>query len=108
MSPATSRWPRRGCRAVRKVERRLFRPDRVIGRCLLTAGRFDEVLSDNIVTVELFDASANDVVIECTARGTPLVVNRHPAAVEYPGESYRVRHSILAFSTVRSGQTSGH
>ena len=68
--------------------RALFHPDRVIEQCLLTAARYDQVLAENVVAIELFDASANNVVIECISRGTPLIVNRHPAVVEYLGESY--------------------
>jgi hypothetical protein len=49
---------------------------------------YDELLSANIVLTEVFDASANNVVIECIARNTPLVVNRHPAVVEYLGPDY--------------------
>lgn len=49
---------------------------------------YDELLSRNVAFLELFDSSANNAVIECAARDTPLVVNRHPAVVEYFGEDY--------------------
>ena len=32
--------------------------------------------------------SANNAVIECIARGTPLLINKQPATVEYLGEEY--------------------
>jgi len=49
---------------------------------------YDVLLSQNIVFLDLYDTSANNAVIECIARGTPLLVNRHPATIEYLGEEY--------------------
>jgi len=68
--------------------RRAIEPWRVIEQCLVTAARYDVLLSENVVVIELLDASANNVVIECIARSTPIVVNRHPAVVEYLGDGY--------------------
>jgi glycosyltransferase involved in cell wall biosynthesis len=50
--------------------------------------QYDELLSQNIVFIDLYDTSANNAVIECIARGTPLLINRHPATIEYLGEDY--------------------
>ena len=63
---------------------RLSRPDREY----VAEDRYDELLSRNVVITEAFDASANNVVIECLARNTPLIVNRHPAIVEYLSADY--------------------
>jgi len=49
---------------------------------------YDEALSRNVVFVELFDSSANNAVVECIARDTPILCNRHPAVVEYLGNDY--------------------
>lgn len=49
---------------------------------------YDVLLSQNIVFLDLYDTSANNAVIECIARGTPLLINRHPATIEYLGEEY--------------------
>lgn len=49
---------------------------------------YDEILSANIVYLNLYDSSANNAIIECIARGTPLLVNKLPAIVEYLGENY--------------------
>lgn len=49
---------------------------------------YDHLLSRSIVFLDLIDASANNSVIECLARDTPLLVNRHPAVVEYLGADY--------------------
>ena len=54
----------------------------------LTNEEYDELLSKNIVYLNLYDSSANNAIIECIARGTPLLVNKLPAIVEYLGEEY--------------------
>ena len=42
----------------------------------------------NIVFVDMYDSSANNAVIECIARDTPILINPLPAVVEYLGEDY--------------------
>lgn len=54
----------------------------------LTNDEYDELLSKNIVYLNLYDSSANNTIIECIARGTPLLVNKLPSIVEYLGEEY--------------------
>lgn len=49
---------------------------------------FDALLERNIAFVCMYDASANNTVIECIARATPLLINPLPAVVEYLGEAY--------------------
>ena len=49
---------------------------------------YDELLASSVVICELIVASANNVIIECIARATPIIVNRHTAAIEYLGEDY--------------------
>ena len=49
---------------------------------------YDRLLECNIVFVRLHDASANNTVIECMTRNTPLIINKLPAVVEYLGEEY--------------------
>ncbi len=49
---------------------------------------FDKMLAENVVFVDLYDASANNTVVECIVRNTPILINRHPATVEYLGEKY--------------------
>lgn len=62
--------------------------DGVRDQCRVTPYRYDCLLAENVVAIELFDSSANNVVIECIARHTPIFVNRHPAVVEYLGAEY--------------------
>lgn len=49
---------------------------------------YDELLSQNIVFLNLVDCSGVNTVIECTVRNTIIVVNRHPAIIEILGKSY--------------------
>lgn len=49
---------------------------------------YDNLLSENIVFLNLIDCSAVNTVIECIVRDTPLIVNRHPALEELLGQDY--------------------
>jgi tetratricopeptide (TPR) repeat protein len=57
---------------------------------------YDRLLSENIVFAELYDAGANNTVVECIARAAPLLVNPLPAVVEYLGEDYPMYYHTLA------------
>ena len=54
----------------------------------LTNEEYDELLSKNIVFINLVDASTVNTVLECIVRNTPIIVNKHPAVVELLGEDY--------------------
>ena len=45
-------------------------------------------LSENIMFAELYDASANNLVIECIVRNTPLLINPIEPVGEYLGREY--------------------
>lgn len=49
---------------------------------------YDELLSRNIVFLDLYAGSASNAIVECIVRHTPVLVNRQPWVVEYLGESY--------------------
>lgn len=52
------------------------------------AQQYDRVMSRGVVLTHLLGAAANNVVVECLARCTPLLVNRMPAVEEYLGPKY--------------------
>lgn len=54
----------------------------------LTNKDYDDFLTSSIAYLNLIDTSANNAVIECIARNIPLLVNYHPAIVEYLGKEY--------------------
>ena len=51
-------------------------------------GEYDSLLTKNIVFIHLYDASANNTVIECIIRNTPIIVNRLESIIEYLGVDY--------------------
>ena len=57
---------------------------------------YDRLLSTSVVLTSFLAASASNVVVECIARETPLVVNRVPAVVEYLGDDYPLYLDRLA------------
>lgn len=62
--------------------------DNVQDRRHIPNADYDALLAENICFVSLYDASANNAVVECLVRGTPLLVNRLPAVEEYLGAGY--------------------
>ena len=61
----------------------------------LSNAEYDALLAENIVFVELHDAGANNTVVECIARSTPIFVNKLPSVVEYLGEDYPLFYESL-------------
>ena len=49
---------------------------------------YDDLMSRCVVFLKLYDSSANNAIVECIARSTPVLVNKIPAVVEYLGEGY--------------------
>lgn len=49
---------------------------------------YDQLLTENIVFINLVDASAVNTIIECIVRNTPIIVNDHPAVIELLGPNY--------------------
>jgi hypothetical protein len=45
-------------------------------------------MSEYVVFVDFIECSAANTIVECMARGNPIIVNRFPSVVEYLGESY--------------------
>lgn len=50
--------------------------------------KYDQLLSESVVFIYLYDASAVNTLIECVVRNTPIVINYIPAVVEILGEDY--------------------
>jgi hypothetical protein len=57
---------------------------------------YDEILSENIVFIDLFDAAANNAILECIVRNTPIIVNKIDPVVEYLGEYYPLYFNNLS------------
>ncbi len=57
---------------------------------------YDRLLEANAAFLDLHDAAANNTVVECIARHTPLLVRKLPAVVEYVGTDYPLYFTDLA------------
>jgi hypothetical protein len=57
--------------------------------------KYDELLSCNIIFLYLYDTSANNIVIECISRNTPILVNKVGGIVEYLGEEYPFYYNTI-------------
>lgn len=66
---------------------------------------YDQLLTSNVVFLDLFDASANNAVIECIARATPLLVNPLEAVVEYLGTEYPLYFQSLEEASEKAENT---
>jgi GR25 family glycosyltransferase involved in LPS biosynthesis len=54
----------------------------------LTYNEYNAMLQNNIAFLDVLDSSANNCVLDCIARNTPILTRRHPAIVEYLGVDY--------------------
>lgn len=54
----------------------------------LNDDEYDALLCENILFLDLVDASACNTLIECILRSCPILINYHPAVIEYLGEDY--------------------
>jgi len=61
---------------------------RVDMRHMVPNDEYDALLSSSVVLCLLYATAANNVVVECLARATPLLINPLPAVVEYLGRHY--------------------
>ena len=47
-----------------------------------------DLLVSNIIFCDYIDCSASNTIVECISTGTPIILNKHPAIVEYLGHNY--------------------
>lgn len=75
-----------------REEQELFRkkidPSKVITINHISNQEYDKLLSNNLVFIDLWDVAACNTLIECIVRNTPILINPHPAAIEYLGKDY--------------------
>lgn len=65
----------------------------------LSYKEYNALLHNNLAFLDVIESAANNCVLDCIARNTPLVTARHPAIVEYLGADYP-----LYFDTVEHAQ----
>jgi hypothetical protein len=77
----------------------------VSGLAYLGDDAYDELLAENIVFLDLYDSSANNAIVECIVRMTPVLVNPLPAVVEYLGDGYPFYFSDLGEAASKAQDT---
>lgn len=54
----------------------------------LSNKQYDEIMSKSVVFLDLYDSIANNAILECISRQTPILVNPLDSVVEYLGKDY--------------------
>lgn len=57
--------------------------------------KYEDILKSSVVFMNLTDATANNAVLECIARGTPVLVNPIGGIKEYLGKDYPLYYNSL-------------
>lgn len=68
----------------------------------LDDAEYDRLLAENLVFLDLYQSSANNAVVECIVRNTPVLVNPLPAVVEYLGAGYPLYFRDLAEAAAKA------
>lgn len=96
-----------------KIETRVYKieldeMDRANTRIIqhLANDEYDELLSQNIAFLDLYDSSSNNAIVECIARATPLLINPLPGVKEYLGEDYPMYFDNLQEAAAKALDTS--
>lgn len=61
----------------------------------LSNKEYDILLSKNLIFLPLYDSSANNALIECIVRNTPVLIKKLPATIEYLGKDYPMFYNTL-------------
>jgi hypothetical protein len=69
----------------------------------LSNQKYDQLLAENIIFLDLYDASANNAIIECIARNTPILVNPIEPVIEYLGPEYPFYFNSLEEAGKKAG-----
>jgi len=65
-----------------------FRSDEVDTRYFVPNEEYDDLLQSSVVLCLLYGTAANNALIECIARSTPIIINPLPSVIEYLGSAY--------------------
>lgn len=72
----------------KEVEPEFIRKYKVPIISRLSDNKFNKILKDSIVFLQLDSATANNTVLECIARGTPIIINPKGGIMDYLGKNY--------------------
>jgi hypothetical protein len=68
----------------------------------LNNNEYDEILTSNIVFLDLYDSAACNVILECIIRNTPIIINPLPAVIEYLGDKYPLYYNSIEEANYKS------
>ena len=60
-----------------------------------------QLLTSSIVFVNLYDASASNLIVECLLANVPIMINPLPSVIEYLGEKYPFYYHSLEEATLK-------
>lgn len=72
----------------REVAPKIIQRRKVYTLPRLNNEEYNKILSESIFFLQLTSATANNTVLECIARGTPIIVNPIGGIIDYLGEDY--------------------
>jgi hypothetical protein len=61
----------------------------------LSNNKYDEIFIKNIVFLDFYSTSANNVILECISLNTPVLVNSNEATINYLGKDYPFYYNSL-------------
>lgn len=84
-----------------EIDQRTSGDVEILGR--ISDEEYDQLLSKAIVFLRVTDGVAITTILECIARATPVLVNRHPGLEEYLGVDYPLFYDTLSQATAILG-----
>jgi hypothetical protein len=63
---------------------------------------YDKLLESSIVFLDLYDVAANNTILDCIVRNTPVLINKLRGAVDYLGEDYPFYFSSLEEASIKA------
>jgi hypothetical protein len=56
---------------------------------------YDNLITQNIIFIHLYDSSANNTLLESIIYKIPIIINKHPAIIEYLGNDYPLYYTDI-------------
>ena len=78
-----------------KLDIQQFDFDGVEVKYVEDTNEYNDIITNNIVILNMIDASANNAVLELLVRNVPFFINKLPPIVEYLGEDYPMYYNDL-------------
>jgi hypothetical protein len=67
---------------------------------------YDNMLTESIIFLDLYDCAACNTILECIIRNTPILINVLPGIVEYLGPDYPFYYTSFEEASAKLADTS--